>query len=137
MGVAGDFVGRINALTVCMVGCCITSLTIWVNAKGEAATWIYAILYGCFGGGYLTLTPACLPQIVGYDYTVPANGILFSLNVFGYLFGAPITSALINHSSPPNYMYAGLYVGIVYAIAAALCITLRVLKAGWNPLIKV
>lgn len=95
------------------------------------------VLAASLGGGYLTLFPACLPQIAGYDNIAAANGILYFLNTFGYLFGTPIASALINRTTPPNYVYAAVWGGLLMAIGGLFCLALRVMRGGWNPWVKV
>lgn len=136
-GYTSDRIGRINCLTICTFLAGVMSLAIWTNARTEATIWVFAILYGFFGGGYLTLFPASLPQVAGYDNISAANGLLYFTNTFGYLFGTPIASALINRTTPPNYVYAAVWGGLLMAVGGLFCLVLRVMRAGWNPLVKV
>ncbi|KAI9481160.1 MAG: major facilitator superfamily domain-containing protein [Benjaminiella poitrasii] len=133
-GSLSDRVGRINGLFICTFLAGIMSLAIWTNAHNEATIWVFAVLYGFFGGGYLTLFPASLPQVAGYDNIAAANGLLYFSNTFGYLFGTPIASAIINRSS---YLYAAVWGGLLMAVGGLFCLALRVKRAGWNPLVKV
>ncbi|KAG2212545.1 hypothetical protein INT46_010026 [Mucor plumbeus] len=136
-GYTSDKIGRINGLTLCTFLAGIMSLAIWTNARTEPTIWVFAVLYGFFGGGYLTLFPASLPQVAGYDNINAANGLLYFTNTFGYLFGTPIASAIINHTTPPNYVYAAVWGGLLMAVGGIFCLVLRVMRAGWNPFVKV
>lgn len=136
-GFTSDRIGRINGLFICTFLAGVMSLAIWTNARTEATIWVFAVLYGFFGGGYLTLFPASLPQVAGYDNITAANGLLYFTNTFGYLFGTPIASAIINRTTPPNYTYAAVWGGLLMVVGGLFCLALRVMRAGWNPMVKV
>ncbi|KAG1049537.1 hypothetical protein G6F46_001798 [Rhizopus delemar] len=136
-GFVSDRVGRVNGLFICTFLAGIFSLSIWTTAHSEASIWVFAVLYGFFGAGYLTLFPASLPQIAGYENITAANGLLYFTNTFGYLFGTPIASAIINRTSPPNYAYAAVWGGLLMTVGGVFCFILRVMRAGFNPWIKV
>lgn len=130
-----DRTGRINGLFVCTFLSGIFTLAIWTTAKTSAAIWVYVVLYGYFGGGYLTLNGASLPEVAGYDNITAANGLLYFSSTFGYLFGTPITSAIVSTGSK-GYTYAAIYCGLLMSVGGLLCWMLRVTRAGWSPLIK-
>jgi MFS family permease len=136
VGWVGDYTGRINGLFVCCTLSGIFTLTIWTTAKNSASIWVYCVLYGFFGGGYLTLNGASLPEVAGYDNISPANGLVYFASLFGYLFGTPITSAIISSSDTMGYTYAAVYCGVLMTTGGILVWVLRVMRAGWNPLVK-
>lgn len=136
-GFTSDRIGRINGLFICTFLAGLMSLIIWTYARTEAAIWVFAVLYGFFGGGYLTLFPASLPQVAGFENIAAANGLLYFTNTFGYLFGTPIASAIINTTTPANYTYAAVWGGVLMVVGGFFCLALRVLRAGWNPFIVV
>lgn len=147
-GYASDRLGRINVFGLCTFLSGIMCLAIWTNAHTLATVWVFAVLYGFFGGGYLTLFPASLPQVISgtriadMDDQDPAllipaaNGLLYFTNLFGYLVGTPIASALINRTSPPTYLYAMLWAGLLMSVSGIIVFVLRVIRVGWNPLVK-
>ncbi|KAI9365323.1 major facilitator superfamily domain-containing protein [Pilaira anomala] len=132
-GWIGDRIGRVNGLFICTFLSGIFTLAIWTTAKNEAAIWVYVVLYGYFGGGYLTLNGASLPEVAGYDNISAANGLFYLTSVLGYLFGSPIVSAIISQS---GYVYAAVYCGMLMTAGGVLCWFLRVERAGWHPLVK-
>lgn len=133
IGWIGDRIGRVNGLFVCTFLSGIFTLAIWTTAKNSAAIWVYVVLYGFFGGGYLSLNAASLPQVAGYENISAANGLCYFTSVLGYMFGSPIVSAIVEKS---GYTYAAVYCGMLMSAGGLLCWMLRVCRAGWNPLIK-
>lgn len=136
-GYTSDRIGRINGLFICTFLAGIMCLAIWTNARTEPAVWVFAVLYGFFGGGYLTLFPASLPQVAGFENIAAGNGLTYFTNVFGFVFGTPIASALINRTSPPNYVYAAVWGGLLMTVGGLFCLALRVMRAGCKPFVKV
>ncbi|KAI8378769.1 major facilitator superfamily domain-containing protein [Choanephora cucurbitarum] len=131
-GYMGDKLGRFNSLFLCTFFCGVCCLAIWINVHNEATLWVFAVLYGFFGGGYVALFPTVQPQIVGLEHIGPAIGLLYTTNIFGYLFGTPIASALINLSSPPSYVNGAIWAGVTIIIGSFFAGWVRVLKGGWT-----
>lgn len=131
-GYMGDKLGRFNSLFICTFMAGVMSVAVWVNAHNEATIWAFAVLYGFFGGGYIALFPTVQPQVVGLENISPAVGLLYFTNFFGYLFGTPIASAIINKTSPPDYRYGAVWAGVTVIIGALFAGGLRVGMAGWK-----
>lgn len=137
IGGISDRLGRINCLFVCTLFSGVFSLSVWTTAHNDAAIWIYVVLYGFFGAGYIILFGAVLPEVAGYENISAANGLLYFTNLFGYLFGTPITSAIITRSDPPNYMGGIVWSGLLMSVGGLFCLLLRIVRGGWNPCIKI
>ncbi|KAF7730055.1 hypothetical protein EC973_003000 [Apophysomyces ossiformis] len=137
-GFIGDYIGRANMNFICITMTGILCLAIWLPATTAAQVWVFAALFGYFGGGYMTSVPAVLAQIVGLEDIETANGLLFFAWFFGGLFGSPICSALINvDGTEETYSYAIIFGGVLMIVAGLLAWTVRVLRGGWSPLAKV
>ncbi|CAO3640769.1 unnamed protein product [Cunninghamella echinulata] len=141
VGWTGDRLGRLNTFVICTFLCGIMSLAIWTNAKTEASIWVFSVFYGLFGGGYLTMLAAIVPQIGGYEHISEANGLMYFLNLPGYLVGTPIASAIINVSKSTtgvvHYEYAAIWAGLLMSVGGILAFILRIYKVGWSWKIKV
>ncbi|KAI8883758.1 MFS general substrate transporter [Backusella circina FSU 941] len=137
IGPLGDYVGRFNNLCFWTIFTGVLTLSMWINAKTEPVVWVYAILYGYGGAGFLVMLPACIPQIVGYENITIATGMFYFPCFFGFLFGSPIATILINLKSPPDYTYAALWTGILLVLSGVVSLILRIQRAGFNPCIKV
>jgi MFS family permease len=127
-GYMGDKFGRFNSLFICTFMCGVCCLVIWTNVHNEATLWVFAILYGFFGGGYVALFPAVQPQVVGLENISPAIGLLYTTNTFGYLFGTPVATTLINKTTPPTYLYGALWAGATILVGSLFAGWLRILK---------
>ncbi|SAM08117.1 hypothetical protein [Absidia glauca] len=136
-GYMGDKLGRFNSLCICAFLAGLSCLTVWISVHNEATLWAFAVLYGIFSGGYVTFFPTVQPQVVGLENISPAVGLLYLTNTFGYLFGVPIATALVNKSNPPNYQYAAAWSGTVIIIGSLFSFWLRVQRGGWKILKKV
>lgn len=132
VGYTSDRVGRLNTFCVCTFLSGVMCLAIWTNAHTEPTIWVFAVLYGLFGGGYLTMLAAIVPQIAGYDAISEANGMMYFLNLPGYLVGTPIASAIINSEQPAYYPYAAIWAGLLMAVGGLLAFALRVVRGGWT-----
>lgn len=131
-GYMGDKFGRFNSLFLCTFMCGVCCLVIWTNVHNEGTLWAFAALYGFFGGGYIALFPTVQPQIVGLEHIGPAIGLLYTTNIFGYLFGTPIATALIDVSTPPNYVNAALWAGCTIVAGSLFAGAVRIMKGGWK-----
>ncbi|CAO3694646.1 unnamed protein product [Rhizopus microsporus] len=131
-GHVGDKLGRFNSLFLCTFLCGASCLLIWTNVHNEGTLWAFAVIYGFFGGGYVALFPAVQPQVVGLENIGPAIGLLYTTNIFGYLFGTPIASALINLDTPPNYLNGALWAGSTIVVGSLFAGWLRILKGGFK-----
>ncbi|KAG0162685.1 hypothetical protein DFQ30_001507 [Apophysomyces sp. BC1015] len=131
-GYMGDKVGRFNSLFLCTFLAGVSCLVIWTNVHNEATLWVFAVLYGFFGGGYIALFPTVQPQVVGLEHISPAVGLLYFTNLFGYMFGTPIASALINRTTPADYRTAAIWSGVTVIVGSLFAGWLRVRKAGWS-----
>ncbi|KAL4206843.1 MFS general substrate transporter [Rhizopus microsporus] len=137
-GFISDFVGRANMTFFVTTMTGVMCLAVWLPAKNAAMIWAFAAMFGYFGGGHLTMVPALLGQIVGMDDIEAANGMLFFAWFFGGLFGSPICSTLINDGSDhPTYSHAIIFSGVLMIFAGLLAWAIRVMRAGWNPVLKV
>ncbi|RCH84723.1 hypothetical protein CU098_009131 [Rhizopus stolonifer] len=136
VGWISDRTGRFNGLFICTFLSGVFTLALWTTAKSEASIWVYVVLYGFFGGGYLSLNGAALPEVAGYENISAANGLFYITSTLGYMFGTPISSAIISSTTPPGYIYAAIWSGLLMAIGGILCWMLRVTRVGHNPFIK-
>ncbi|KAI9253182.1 major facilitator superfamily domain-containing protein [Sporodiniella umbellata] len=137
-GMFGDYLGRANVTSFVTIMTGVVSLAVWLPAKNAATVWAFAALFGYFGGGHLSTVPGLLGQVVGMEDIEAANGLLYFSWFFGGLLGSPICSALINENNgEPNYPRAIIFGGVLMIFAGLLALTVRIMRGGWNPFVKV
>ncbi|KAJ9384855.1 hypothetical protein DTO063F5_4553 [Paecilomyces variotii] len=98
-GFIADRFGRFNAMFGCALGCGILLFGLY-GITSIAAIIAFAVLYGIFSGGLISLQSACIAQITPDHRIIGVKiGIMMAICSFGGLTGSPIGGALItaNH----------------------------------------
>ncbi|KAI8138982.1 major facilitator superfamily domain-containing protein [Fennellomyces sp. T-0311] len=137
IGFASDYVGRFNMAVVCGLMACIAHLAVWVTASSAASMWAFAVLYGLFGGGYISMITAVITEIVGVDRVDSGTGWAFFAWSFGGLFGQPVASAIVERGVSRDYRSAVIYAGVLFFAGACASAFLRVVQGGSKILKKV
>ncbi|CAO0796347.1 unnamed protein product [Mucor circinelloides] len=70
--------------------------------------------------------------IVGLEHIGPAIGLLYTTNIFGYMFGTPIASVLINLTTPASYVNGAIWAGCTIIVGSLFAGWVRVMKGGWT-----
>ena len=123
LGGAADRVGRRHALTLMFVGLT-TAMAWWLLAPPTFATlMIYAIVFGAFYGGYITVLPVLAMDFFGGSRISSIIGFLYTSWAFGALGGPPLAGFLYEASG--SYFYAILTGGLFMGLAALSCIVIR------------
>ncbi|KAF8941405.1 hypothetical protein BGZ58_009488 [Dissophora ornata] len=82
------------------------------------------VVYGLFGGGFISIFPVVVAQVVGVERLSSALGILYFGNVVGNLLGAPIATAIMR-SQGGNYIGAIIFAGLSPVLAAFFVLVIR------------
>lgn len=137
LGFTSDYIGRFNMAVICGLMACVAHLAVWLTATTDASMWAFAILYGMFGGGYITMITAITAQLVGLDHVEAGTGWVFFMWLFGGLLGQPVASLIVNRTAEPDYHGAIIFAGVLFFAGACLATILRVVRGGWYPFKKV
>ncbi|KAI5806161.1 major facilitator superfamily domain-containing protein [Geopyxis carbonaria] len=112
-GYIGDKVGRFNTMAVIATASGILVLALWLPSSGNAATIVFAALYGFTTGAFVSIAPALIAQISDIREIGLRSGALFATVSLGALTGSPIGGALVDR-------YDGGYKGL--QIFAGVCL---------------
>jgi len=93
--VADKYLGSFNSLVLCQLLAPLSILLVWTFSFTYAVLLLFALLYGFFAGGFVSLFPVCLAEIFGTGELATVNGTLAFANVFGSLAGSPIASIIL------------------------------------------
>jgi MFS family permease len=102
-------------------------LFVWMFATSEASLVVFSILYGIFGGGYISLFPVVTADVVGLEKLPAALGILYAASIPGNLLGTPIAGALLGLSNGESYFLVKLFSGIISIVASFFLVYLRIM----------
>ncbi|KAK3309425.1 major facilitator superfamily domain-containing protein [Chaetomium strumarium] len=124
-GYIGDKVGCFNAFT----GTCFLTgvwiLALWIPAASDAAIVTFAILFGCFSGGYASLLSPVLAQISPMHEIGFRTGIVLFMASIGGLTTNPISGSILN-GEDSGWLGVKLFAGVfamlgtfMFCVAAA------------------
>ncbi|KAG0213181.1 hypothetical protein BGX33_003104 [Mortierella sp. NVP41] len=124
LGVAADKLGRTNTLFTCCFLAGASCLAIWSVASNIQILTAFMVVYGLFGGGFISIFPVVVAQVVGIERLSAALGILYFGNVVGNLLGAPIATAIM-HAQGGKYIGAIIFAGLSPIVAAFFVLVIR------------
>ncbi|KAG0259900.1 hypothetical protein BG011_002298 [Mortierella polycephala] len=124
LGVAADKLGRTNTLFACCFMAGLSCVAIWSVSSNLTILTVFMVFYGLFGGGFISIFPVVVAQVVGVERLTSALGILYFGNVVGNLLGAPIATAIMKVQDG-SYLGAILFAGFSPIIAAFFVLFIR------------
>ncbi|KAI9836008.1 MAG: hypothetical protein M1837_003542 [Sclerophora amabilis] len=130
-GYIADRIGRYNVMIVMTYFSAITVLAIWLPARSNAPTIIFAILYGFGSGAFVSMAPALIAQISDIRQIGVRNGTLFAIISTAALCGNPIGGALVTKY---NGGFTGLqiFAGVMMMAGSTLFVAARVTLGGFK-----
>ncbi|ORZ15127.1 major facilitator superfamily domain-containing protein [Absidia repens] len=134
-GVLSDYIGRKNVTCMVTIMCGVVCLAVWYTAETAASLWAFVVLFGLFGGGYVTCVSSVIIECVGVELVESANGWLYFAWIFGGLFGQPISAAIIDHNGG-SYKGAIIFGGVLFLFAGLMAALLRFMHSGPKLFVK-
>lgn len=130
-GLFADKIGRFNVLILNSF-CTGVLLLCWIAATSDASIIVFAILYGFFSGGVVSLMSPCIAQASPSPDQIGTH-LGMSMAVIGIagLTGTPICGALLDkyggYTQPAIFSGVMVLVGVALVVMARLCLQTRVL----------
>ncbi|AEO70543.1 0fb4a227-d073-40eb-942d-a672357b41f8 [Thermothielavioides terrestris] len=136
---AGSIVGRIvpNALADrwgslnMMLACTFASAVLvfgWLGIRNLAGSIVYALLYGAFSGGLVSLAPSVIVSLAPDMGRVGARmGMSFVVFGIAILLGTPIAGAILGDERNPEWLGTILYAAFGLLAATVLFLASRLL----------
>ncbi|KAI1314741.1 hypothetical protein EDD11_001755 [Mortierella claussenii] len=92
-----------------VVSCCAwmtagSILIIWTLSKSFGVYLLFALIYGFFAGGYVSLVPLVLSETFGAHQLSTVIGFMYAASGVGMLAGAPAAGAILD-ATKPNISY--------------------------------
>lgn len=135
-GFLSDYVGRSNMTMICSVMTGIVCLAVWTTAHTAGQLWAFVVLFGFFGGGYVSMITAVIAECVGVELIESATGWLFFAWMFGGLFGQPVSAIIIEHDNG-SYTGAIIFAGALFLGAGVLASVLRFMRSGPKLFVRI
>ncbi|KAF9342155.1 hypothetical protein BGX26_008222, partial [Mortierella sp. AD094] len=123
-GYAADRLPKTAVVSCCA---CVTAgsvLIIWTLSKSFGVYLLFALVYGFFAGGYVSLVPLVLSETFGPYQLSTVIGFMYAASGTGMLFGAPVAGAILDATKPNiNYLPMIMTAGGTLLLGA-ICISL-------------
>ena len=125
-----DYVGPLNILMPCALITGILALC-WAGITSLPGTIVFAILYGFFSGGFVSMPPVAVTSLTKDMSKLGTRmGQCFFFSAFGLLCGTPVTGAI--QKSPASWLGVQLFSGLTIFIAGLFLVAARVTSKGWE-----
>ncbi|KAI9365358.1 major facilitator superfamily domain-containing protein [Zopfochytrium polystomum] len=123
LGLGADrAVGRLNALSACMLLSAVSMLVMWTTADSVPALAAFAVVNGVTSGGFISLYPVAVASLYGVAQLPSIYGLVFTIASVGNLAGAPLAGAI---QEAAGYDAAIVYAGAVTLVSFAFVWAVR------------
>lgn len=123
-GILADKYGRINFLILSIFCAGLSQLIMWTTIKTNAGVIVFAILYGWFFGGLISLMPALTAQVLGQHNLATKFGVVSAFGGGGTLLGAPVAATWIGDTRE-SYIGTIVFSGGFVMLAGIWYLSLR------------
>ncbi|RMZ86348.1 hypothetical protein DV736_g6427, partial [Chaetothyriales sp. CBS 134916] len=124
-----DKVGHYNVMITMSAFTSLLILAMWLPGSGNAATIVFAALFGIASGAGIGLTPVLCAHISPIKDIGVRTGTAFSISALAALTGSPIGGEIITQSHG-SFQNTKIFGGVACAIGTGLFIASRVSVGG-------
>lgn len=135
-GWLGDRVGLFNMQISMSIFSGVLALALWIPASGNAATIVFAALYGFGSGAFVSLLPAMIAQISDIKEIGLRTGMEFAIMSVAALASNPIGGTLISYT-PLDFTDLKIFCGVVLLGGSFFFTAARIALAGPGLIQKV
>lgn len=129
LGPLNLIIGTILGLTACGFG--------FIGADDVAKVYVVAVFYGFFSGCFFALQPTVFARLTSNMAALGTRfGMAFTVMSVALLVGSPIGGA-VQGPGPGGYVASWVWSGATIFTGSLIICAGKVLKAGWNPLVRV
>ncbi|KAG0267497.1 hypothetical protein BG011_004531 [Mortierella polycephala] len=104
LGYAADRLPKTIVVSICAWTTAASVLVIWTLSKSFSVFLLFAIMYGFFAGGYVSLVPLVVSETFGAHQLSTVIGFMYTAAGIGMLSGAPV-AGMILEATKPNISY--------------------------------
>ncbi|KAI9483332.1 MAG: major facilitator superfamily domain-containing protein [Benjaminiella poitrasii] len=135
-GIIADYIGHVNVAIINSVISGLSCFILWTYATTFPTLMSFAIVFGFFGGSFITLTPTITLLVTGYEKFETGVAVFLVLTVIS-MFGPNLAGAIevIAHA-PKEFDSYKYFTGAGYLIGAILLTFFR-FSLNRNPFAKI
>ncbi|MCJ1386091.1 hypothetical protein MMC17_009216 [Xylographa soralifera] len=129
-----DKTGPLNMLIPCAMVASVLCFG-WIGITDVPGIVVFALLYGFFSGGFVSLPPTCIMSLSPHLGVVGTRmGMCFGLTSFGILIGTPVSGALLTTTG--SWKGTQVFAGATVLLALICLLVARVAKHGLKLAVK-
>ncbi|KAL1916791.1 uncharacterized protein VTP21DRAFT_5495 [Calcarisporiella thermophila] len=125
IGLSADYFGRVNTMLWSTMVSGLAVMIVWPFANCLGILVVLTILYGWFGGAFISLYSVIIADLVPPYAINTAVSLIYTVFIFGYVFGPPISGALLDMTGRQNYIPLAEFAGAVTVVASLFILALR------------
>ncbi|PNY23629.1 transporter MCH4 [Tolypocladium capitatum] len=134
-GLVADKIGRYNVMIIITFTSALFCLAVWTPVNNTAGILVFAIIFGFSSGGFISLVPALISQIVDIHLIGTSVGTALAVQAFGALCGSPIGGAIVSAQNG-SFLGLKLFCGFTMLAGSLIIAAARYTQVGWK-LVKV
>jgi MFS family permease len=120
--------GSLNMTIACSFGCAILVFG-WLGIRDLGGAVVYALLYGAFSGGVVSLTPSVYVALApDMGRTGARMGLGFVISGISILVGTPIGGAILGNEEDPEWLGTMLYAAFGLLVATLCFLAARIFQ---------
>lgn len=129
-----DTTGPLNTLIPEIFATAILAFS-WIGVSTAPGLIIFAILYGFFAGGFVSLPPVALTSLTPDIRDLGTRmSMAFNFAAVGELVGTPISGAILSRTS--GYLGLQLFSGVTIVCMACILLACRIVETGVRLKVK-
>jgi MFS family permease len=103
----------------------------WIGIANLGGTIAFALLYGFFSGGFVSVPPVALVTLTPDMRKLGTRmGQCFFISSLGLLVGSPVSGEIV--SGTDSYLGLKIFSGLGLIVTGLLIVWARIPKAGWK-----
>ncbi|KAF8982845.1 hypothetical protein BGZ46_000481 [Entomortierella lignicola] len=123
LGLVSDYVSNTKVLLFCSWCTAFAVLVIWTVSRNFGSLLLMGLMFGFFGGGYISLVPVAVAESFGTKQIASTIGFMYAGSGLGMLGGAPLAGFLLDITQPnTSYLPVTLTSGLAMTLGA-ICVT--------------
>ncbi|KAI8333743.1 major facilitator superfamily domain-containing protein [Blakeslea trispora] len=123
-GYVADRIGHINTIIITCIFAGLSNFIIWIFAYNFALLVLFSIIFGFFGGAFVTLGPSTTAIVTGTDKFRSGYSIFLFITVVA-MFGPNFASIIEASAQQEPFLVYKVFTGTGYLLGAGIMVVLK------------
>ncbi|GFO46897.1 monocarboxylate transporter [Plakobranchus ocellatus] len=111
---------------ICLIVCGISTCLSALCGASAVLHGLYGFIYGTFIGGFVTVTPVILVELLGLDLVSHSYGLILTFQAVGFIVGTPMAGWIFDatHSYTASFIIHGVVITVSGLVLVAIKLVL-------------